>query len=62
MICIFNLSRLKTGKGEDGDVLFDDYKSFLEELNFSLVEVMSYGGFGDALFINNDFKKILEKF
>jgi FkbM family methyltransferase len=41
-----------------GDVLFDDYKSFLEELNFSLVEVMSYGGFGDAFFINNDFKKI----
>jgi FkbM family methyltransferase len=41
-----------------GDVLFNDYKSFLEDLNFSLVEVMSFGGVGDALFINNDFKKI----
>jgi FkbM family methyltransferase len=41
-----------------GDTQFDDYKTFLNNLGFDLVEVISYGGFGDSLFINKNFKSI----
>jgi hypothetical protein len=38
----------------NGDILFNEYVTFLENNNFTLVEVMNYGGFGDALFINKN--------
>lgn len=37
-----------------GDVLFNDYNELLKELGFELVEQISYGNFGDALFKNKN--------
>jgi hypothetical protein len=34
------------------DILFEEYKQYLENNGFKHVETESYGGFGDALFVN----------
>jgi FkbM family methyltransferase len=39
-----------------GDILLEDYQTFLTSLGFDLIEVNNYGDFGDALFKNNNFK------
>ena len=44
-----------------GDTLFDDYKTFLKNLGFDFIEAISYGGFGDALFINNKLTTIVNE-
>jgi len=36
----------------NGDILFDEYKSYLYEIGFELVETLFHGNFGDALFKN----------
>jgi FkbM family methyltransferase len=38
----------------DGDILFDEYVRLLASKGFTLKETLNYGGFGDALFINNN--------
>lgn len=37
-----------------GDILFEEYKDFLKLNGFNLTHTISYGGFGDALFTNNN--------
>jgi FkbM family methyltransferase len=39
-----------------GDILLEDYQTFLTSLGFDLIEVNNYGDFGDALFKNNNLK------
>jgi FkbM family methyltransferase len=38
-----------------GDILLEEYRTFLTSLGFDLIEVNNYGDFGDALFKNNNF-------
>jgi FkbM family methyltransferase len=38
----------------NGDILFNEYQSYLNEIGFELIEILSYGNFGDALFKNKN--------
>jgi FkbM family methyltransferase len=39
-----------------GDILLEDYQTFLKSLGFDLIEVNNDGDFGDALFKNNNYE------
>jgi FkbM family methyltransferase len=36
----------------NNDILFDEYRKYLDSVGFTIVEILNYGGFGDGLFIN----------